>query len=223
MIEKIGPTIYKGESIYKTGGGGGGGGEIIPEGYSKVYYLEFKSANNDHSFGFSINNLNSNDKYYLTLFINSASAGTSTFRILEVRKDNNLVAATANINGTINYDLFVIRALFNGIDINMPIGNLQLDFIESGKVRVNGIDQTLTDGYFTNGELNYFLSHALYDSPERLNGTKFFKFRITDFTDKLKYNFIPVVNNNTGVAYILETITGVLKTNDNWIPGPIIE
>lgn len=24
MIEKIGPTIYKGESIYKTGGGGGG-------------------------------------------------------------------------------------------------------------------------------------------------------------------------------------------------------
>lgn len=222
MIEKTGPTLYKGESIYKIGAGGGGG-EIIPEGYSKVYYLEFKSANNDNSFGFSINNLNSNDKYYLTLFINSTSAGTSQFRILEVRKDNNFVSATANINGTINYGLNVVRTLFYGIDINMSIGNLQLDFIESGKVRVNGIDQTLTDGPFSNGYLNYFLDHNLYQSPERLDGTKFFKFRITDFTDKLKYNFIPVVNNNTGVAYILETMTGVLKTNNNWIAGPVIE
>ena len=217
-------SIYKGGGVYKTGGGGGGGGgEIIPEGYSKVYYLEFKSADNDHCFGFSINNLNSNDKYYLTLFINSASAGTSTFRILEVRKDNNFVAATANINGVTNYSLFAIRALYYGIDINLPVGNLQLDFIESGKVRVNGTDQTLTNGTFVNGNLNYFLDHEPYKSPERLNGTKFFKFRITDFTDKIKYNFIPVVNNNTGVAYILETVTGVLKTNNNWISGPIIE
>lgn len=32
MIEKVGPTIYKGESIYKTGaagGGGGGGGNVL--------------------------------------------------------------------------------------------------------------------------------------------------------------------------------------------------
>lgn len=36
MIENIGPTIYKGESIYKTGAGGGGGGDL-PEGYYDGY------------------------------------------------------------------------------------------------------------------------------------------------------------------------------------------
>jgi hypothetical protein len=201
-------------------GSGGGGGEVIPDGYSKVSYLEFRSPHNYDYFAFDIHDLNSDDKYYFKLFINTPNGEGSGFYIIDVRGSGGMVLAYPHTYGLTNYTLEVGRAPWNNINITAPLGNLELEFIESGKVRVNGVDHTLMHGTFTNGTLEYFLTHESY--PERLDGTKFFKGVITDSSDNLKYNFIPVVNNNTGVGYIYESVTGTLKTNSNWIAGPIV-
>lgn len=46
MIENIGPTIYKGESIYNTGAGGGGGGKQLIE-IGDYYLLDWVSSSAD--------------------------------------------------------------------------------------------------------------------------------------------------------------------------------
>lgn len=60
MIEKIGPTVYNGGTIYNIGAGGGGGD--LPEGYTPALYAK---ANGNVSLTFTGLNLNLNDRYFL--------------------------------------------------------------------------------------------------------------------------------------------------------------
>ena len=78
MIEKTGPTIYKGDSIYKTGagGGGGGGGGNLPEGFKKCQYIEVINVGNiifDNSF----NDLSVDDYIEISAFVNPGSTAWS--------------------------------------------------------------------------------------------------------------------------------------------------
>lgn len=75
MIEKIGPTIYKGDNIYNNGSGGGG---ILPEGYKNAIRI---FSNGNVSLKFEDLNLDINDTYiyYLSLSLTSTPNTGSGF------------------------------------------------------------------------------------------------------------------------------------------------
>lgn len=223
MIEKIGPTVYKGGTIYNIGGGGGGGGGGLPDGYKQCYYFVFKQNTTlyqapagDYIFKDIVQTDNIKIVGSLAGGTNSYNYGiTTNFKINNTSTKFNII-----YNKTDN--IIRLQSFWEYLDVPYSpsivygrIGALNDIFIDSS-VKSN-------DNHNTNvvGITNLFQIELGGDYV----GSKFSLFQITDKDGNIKHKLIPAVNTNNNTKVVIDVITGFEITLDTSKIdcGPVID
>lgn len=118
--------------------------------------------------------------------------------------------------------LYVARKLYSdGIELNIPDGSLNVDFVTAGEVEVNEQTYSITNATFSNTYISSFLK-ANY-GPGISEGSQFYFLKIFTQDGALKHNIVPLINTNTNKCMVCDIVTGTMSStqNNNWIPGPI--
>ena len=188
MIEKIGPTIYKGESIYKTGGGGGVSPEPDPTLYKK--YQCIKATTNDSPDISGTNFIISDGdliKSLIYFYDGYLELYTTNKRLCGLQKVSSVTLQLYGFGGNEYIDAgnvpgyFIIRSIQN-------------------KYKVNGVEKTVGSILTGNARLQW-----IFKSPPV--NTEFFYLSIYNGEDKEKYKFIPCLRLQDNKKGLLELYT----------------
>lgn len=141
MIEKTGPTIYKGESIYNIGAGGGGGKFIIPDGF-KLFETIYNSSEYhvENAFIFTVGKYNDEVSIYLNATPNITNNG------------NRIVIFNANVSG--EHFQFMIENYYNTIYVTTANGSpgsstFDVNYIQNSNKFCLGIDKDHFVDFYT--------------------------------------------------------------------------
>lgn len=196
MIEKTGPTIYKGESIYKTGAGGGGGGIDINE-YFEACPVYWNDSNNQ-AFYFptgtiSNKNLRIKGKFY-------SPNGPMHGRLFSL--DSN--SSYQNKTVCIQYQNSSQFLLYNGANVIYPTppnlnGVYEIDVFQN-KFKINGVDYL--GGYSQDDNLKY-----IYVLPGRIGNYA--------YSETNKSALIELKLINTDTDNIICHFIGAKRKSDN--------
>jgi hypothetical protein len=221
MIEKIVPTVYKGESIYKTGAGGGGGGGDLPAGYTRANYA--RSAGSV-SLVFTDLNVNYNDKYVIEIDLQVVQMGS--LGLFARTNAMNLYADTGSISDL----LFLPRYSYNN-------GTLQsanwLDYSRGGLIKVTYNKRYCVIDY-DQGNYHKTINRNSSAPDDIIDELKLFSFNIganvypfngsiysfkifdKDDANKLNADFVPCYDSNNVLGFY-EKISGQFQGDVNLI------
>ena len=221
MIEKTGPTIYKGESIYNTGAGGGGGSPI-PEGYELCQYVKCIEQGSiyNHSGGTPlITNVAKDD--IISFYYEVGKDATSWTP--EVTIISYYFASTNSVRGvTIRTNTSTNQTAVNGFDNIKTFSGIVKEF----SIVRKGPDKMFINGAQYNDNYNYAPSRCeeiFTVNNNSIVGGKLYFFKIYGADNTLKYHFLPMKKNGTTDVFY-DVITGlefVLNTN-KFICGPVV-
>ena len=190
MIEKIGPTIYKGDTIYNTGAGGAGGNtQIFPDGVEEVESVKVINANVTINFD---GDLVYNDTEFK--FIGKIETMGNTPGVLYNRNSSNIVGV--NNSGR----LYVYSSYRN---LYLPTNDYFTLIEKNGNFNGNYIDIT------SNMQNIKLFNKAGYQTFYPFVG-RFKRFTISKTAPNVKYcDLLPVkdkINNAFGVYDIINNV-----------------
>lgn len=217
MIEKIGPTIYKGESIYKTGGGGGGGGEIIPEGYKKCQYVE-NIASGRLMASYAFNDLLDDDYIEASIYAtNSNSWGNALIPIgYQFGSPIRNLSFKQNTSNT--------QSVVNGFSNQVSINSTPNFIVIQKKGSFLSLNGTSINNDTYNGTVTGIANFFYVDGSAFVHSKLFYVKILSNDQKSVKHNFIPY-KNASNQDIILDTITGVefVMDTSKFICGPVVE
>ena len=222
MIEKIGPTVHKGGTIYNIGGGGGGGDPVtpvLPENISLMEYYNV-AANPGGYFILTTENgiwINRNDIVY-TKFELDLSQQYYDFRLYECYNGSfEMSLMGSNPTELYEYNMTTSRQWHT---LNLKVGSA-LQYV----IRTN-------QGYQGDG---WSISRAASGSCDGVymarlffgNRTpgKFYKLIVADENNIERYSLLPVFNTQTNAVGILKTDTQEVfypNIQSGFTAGPLI-
>ena len=215
MIEKIGPTIYKGNTIYKIGSGGGGG-EIIPEGYKKCQYVESIAAGRLMS-SYSFNDLLDDDYIEASLYAtNSSSWGNALIPIgYQFGSPIRNLSFKQNTSNT--------QSVVNGFSNQVSINSTPNFIVIQKKYSFLSLNGTSINNDNYNGTVTGIANFFYVDGSAFVHSKLFYVKILSNDQKTVKHNFIPC-KNASNQDIILDTITGVEFVMDTtkFICGPTL-
>ena len=221
MIEKIGPTIYKGGTIYNIGSGGGGsgggGGGNLPDGFKKCQYIEAVNVGNIF-FDNSFNDLSFDDYIEISAFVNPGSTAWSNYiDFIGYNFGGPIRTLTFKQNGSQS----VVNGFSNQVSLNAA-PNIILIKKQGSFLSLNGasINNDTYSGTVTKMSTNFFeVSGAVFKQ------SKLFYLNIYS-NDKtvLKHAFIACKDELNRDA-LIDRITQqyVVLDTSKFICGPVVE
>lgn len=210
MIENIGPTIYKGESIYNNGGGGGGGKQLIEIG--DYYLLDWVSSIADSPI-VTINldeiSDDENVEYYAKVRLESFSGYNST-----VFSSNQIGGnSSAFLIFNSNTSLFATNQNnnFNQYNFIYNVGEIVDVSLKRNVANFNG--QTFNDVPYSIESLK---SVSLLSC--RSNYLKMYKFVLKN-NDVILLNLYPAIHKRNGAIVFIDIDTNIVYSTSGAIGG----
>lgn len=212
---------YKTHTVYKENGGGGGG---LPDYLKKLQYIQLNAPTNVYPvISFNSNEITgicSNDKFYFHIDLKEKFITLSMTAFI-VRIDSLNFISFGLAPTTTQKRVRVVKKTGYTQYYEIPDGDLVVEYPNETTAKLNNdVYTNLPSFSFNNGYLENLFFKNSGDSTS-IDGTKFYELLINDVSDNLRYRIIPVLNLNDNKPYFYETVTGIMKTNSNWIAGPI--
>lgn len=218
MIEKIVPTIYKGESIYKTGGGGGGGGGDLPDNIKQALYLEVVAGSGSSEIPFPVGksvSYNSDDKLEFLFSTNNldSSCDTIFFNGIDNTRFRLYTSQPKKLQVFFNSQQATTKSLSNNTSYRVEV--------DAGIYRLNGtgvynfypVNQTIEGNIITMG------------GPSDV-GNRFYIAELKDRLGNLKMRLIPALNTSNSKVCLYEAVQGIIcypiANEGNWGLGALI-
>lgn len=196
-----------------------------PSGYQRLKYMYYQYANNSYWLLRNINDLNSDDKYYIDMDVTTPSDNDKTSTIFKTNASygQSLIAVelTATTDGYMSFAVAPASTSYINLNKIAQTGPLNIAFVEPGTVEINGIKYTKTSAAFTDRYIDSFLAagtHSRYS-----DGTKFYEMKIYSNAGVLKHDLVPVINGSNQLN-VCDLVTGLFSTNlnTNWQAGPVM-
>ena len=232
MGVSVGSSIYNAPSIYESGAGGGTEGEgeygagsvAMPEGFTRLLYIENNKIDRYFTCDFYNLNLTCDDDFLFSMKLPEFVLGGDLFFPIGGLQTITLSLSKRSFIGGKTYIESPSRFFGYSFEknTNMDLSNSLTDVvINKSGLSINDVNIMNFNGPFDQNTRQEIIFPNNMPSDNIAASFQCFKFVVKN-GNSIKYDFIPAKNNNTNAVGFLDLVNGSFYNASSSIAGPII-